>query len=161
MQKRVLFLVLMISFICTSSAFAIKGMKKTASKSKISEVSKEDKVTTTEATSKDTTEKKSKKKKDKKTDKKEKKITKIFLPGHDKNNQDLVCQGIAYIPGETMKDGDPRYVLLSYYPNKKVTQAPAQIVVIDREKSEKNKAIKRFSLYREQIVKNNKKNTFK
>ena len=157
MQKRVWFLVLMISFICASSAFAIKGMKKTAGKSKISEVSKEDKVTTTEATSKDTTEKKSKKKKDKKTDKKEKKITKIFLPGHDKNNKDLVCQGIAYIPGETIKNGDPRYVLFTFTPNKEVSSAPVQLVVIDREKTDKNKAIKRFSLYKEQVVKSNSK----
>ena len=48
-----------------------------------------------------------------------------------------------YIPGDDMKmsDGSPRYVLLSYFPNKDIKNAtaPAQIVVIDREVGIKKK----------------------
>lgn len=81
------------------------------------------------------------------SNKTDKSIRKFYLPGHDKGNKDLVCQGIAYVPGEKLTNKDPRYILLSYYPNTAVSKACAQLVLIDRTKGKRKKHVKRFSLY--------------
>lgn len=149
LMKKICFLVVFLfSIISLSPAFAIKAKKGTAQKAKVNvKLDKEENSSTTTqvvagvAAQIDVVKK----------EKKEKKFTKIFLPGHD--GKKTVCQGIAYIPGDDMKmsDGSPRYVLLSYYPNKDIKNAtaPVQLVVIDREVGTKKKeAIRRFSLYK-------------
>ena len=147
-MKKICFLVvLLFSIISLSPAFAIKAKKGSAQKVKVNaKVEKEDTSTTAQPAVEEP--QKEEEKKNKKE--KEKKFTKIFLPGHE--GKKTVCQGIAYIPGDDMKmnDGSPRYVLLSYCPNKELTNAtaPVQIVVIDREGAKKKEAIRRFSLYK-------------
>ena len=146
-MKKICFLVvLLFSIISLSPAFAIKAKKGSAQKAKVNtKVEKEDASTTAQPAGEESQEEEKKNKKEK-----EKKYTKIFLPGHE--GKKIVCQGIAYIPGDDMKmnDGSPRYVLLSYCPNKELTNAtaPVQIVVIDREGAKKKEAIRRFSLYK-------------
>ena len=150
-MKKICFLaIFLFSIISLSPAFAIKAKKGSAQKAKVNvKLEKEENSSTTIQAGVgivdqlvEVVDKKAKK---------EKKITKIFLPGHD--GKKTVCQGIAYIPGDDMKmsDGSPRYVLLSYYPNKDIKNAtaPVQLVVIDREVGTKKKeAIRRFSLYK-------------
>ena len=148
MKKICLFVILLFSIISLSPAFAIKAKKGSAQKAKVNaKVEKEDTSTTAQPADGTVTPVEEGKKKKKEKDKL---FTKIFIPGHE--GKKMVCQGIAYIPGDDMKmsDGSPRYVLLSYCPNKELTNAtaPAQIVVIDREGAKKKEAIRRFSLYK-------------
>lgn len=149
MYKRLLFLVVMIGLLSSPSVFALKGPRSTASKSKVSEVSNTEVNNTVTATKEnDASSQKTIEKKIIFKPKRPKPITKIFLPGHDKKSKNIICQGIAYIPDILMANGEPRYALLSYCPNRAVSKAPSQIVVIDREIKERNKAIRRFSLYK-------------
>ena len=144
MYKKLSFLVI-IGLLCSSPLFALKGPRATASKSKISETSNTESNNAITAT-KDTNES-SKRVHEKKIiirPRRPKTITKIFLPGQE--NKNLICQGIAYLPDELMANGEPRYVLLSLCPNKTISDAPSQLVVIDREIKGINKAIRRFSL---------------
>ena len=147
MKKICFLIVFLFSIISLSPALAIKAKKGSAQKAKVNvKLEKEDLSTTAQLITIEQP-----KKEEVKKAKKEKKFTKIFLPGHD--GKKTVCQGIAYIPGDDMKmsDGSPRYVLLSYYPNKEIKNAtaPVQLVVIDREVgTRKKEAIRRFSLYK-------------
>ncbi len=152
MYKKIILLLLATGLLSSSALFAIKGPRSSASKAKVSEVTEEseensDSIVSTKTDKTEISDKNSKKITILPIRPRRKKpITKIFLPGHDKKSKSMVCQGIAYIPDELMPNGEPRYVLLSYHPNRAVSSAPSQLVVIDRERKEKNKAIRRFSL---------------
>ena len=145
------FCLLLITLLCLSVTVAPiyaagkKPGKDAAKKADLNKKAKNNDASNKKEDKKNTT-KKDKKKKDE-----EKKFTKIFIPGHE--TKEIQVQGIAYLPGDDMKmsNGEPRYILLSYYPNlklKKTANTASQIIVIDRESKEKNKAIRRFALYK-------------
>ena len=100
MKNKVLFFVLMLNLVCISSVFAIKPLKSSSKQLKVkNDVSESDNVAESNAAKTDNESKSKSKtktsKKENKVKEKDKKITKIFIPGHDKNNLDLTVQGIA------------------------------------------------------------------